>query len=258
MGRLDSKVALITGAAMGMGEASAKLFAKEGARVAVADINEAKGKEVVEGIRKGGGEAIFVKLDVRKESDWTAGIDKVTKTYGKLNVLVNNAGIIVCVLFEETTLEQWNRIMEVNATGVFLGIKYGARAMKANGELCSIINRSSTGAKVAAKNMAAYGASKGAVSTLTKQAAIAFCEAGYKIRVNSVIPCEVHTPMAEQEAREFGMSVEDYLELRRKGHPIGRIGKPIDIAYADLYLASDESSWATGSEFVIDGGVLAR
>lgn len=258
MGRLDGKVALITGAAMGIGEASARLFAKEGAKVAVADINEAKGKEVVEDIRKGGGEAIFVKLDVSKESDWTAGVNKVVKTYGKLNVLVNNAGIIVCVPFEETTLEQWNRIMEVNATGVFLGVKYGIKAMKDNGELCSIINRSSTAAKVAAKNMAAYSAAKGAVSTLTKQAAIACCEAGYKIRVNSVLPCEVRTPMAEQEAREFGMSVKDYLELRRKGLPIGRIGEPIDIAYMDLYLASDESSWVTGSEFVIDGGVLAR
>lgn len=258
MGRLDGKVAIITGGAMGIGEADARLFAKEGAKVAIADIREAESKKVVEGIKRDGGESIFIKLDVSKESDWMEGIDKVIKEYGKLNILVNNAGIIVCVPFEETTLEQWNRIMSVNATGIFLGIKYAMKAMKNNGELCSIVNRSSIGAKVSAHHMAAYGASKGAVSALTKQAAIACTEEGYTIRVNSVSPAEVRTPMAEQEAREFGMSVEDYLEKRRQNHPIGRIGEPIDIAYIDLYLASDESIWVTGSDFVIDGGVLAH
>lgn len=243
---------------MGIGEADARLFAREGARVAVADIREAEGKKVVASIKEGGGEAIFIKLDVSQESAWVEGIDKVINEYGKLNILVNNAGIVICVPLEETTLEHWNRIMSVNATGVFLGTKLAIKAMKNNGELCSIVNRSSTAAKVAAHYMAAYGASKGAVSALTKQAAIACTEEGYTIRVNSVIPCEVRTPIAEQEAREFGMSVEDYLEKRRQGHPIGRIGEPIDIAYMDLYLASDESSWVTGSEFVIDGGVMAR
>jgi len=258
MGRLDGKVAIITGGAMGIGEADSRLFAKEGAKVVVADIREAEGKKVVKDIRENGGEAIFAKLDVSKESDWADGIDKVINKYGKLNILVNNAGIIVCVPFEETSLEQWNRIMDVNATGVFLGTKCAIKAMKNNGELCSIVNRSSVAAKVAAHHMAAYGASKGAISTLTKQVAIACAEEGYTIRVNSVIPCEVRTPMASQEAKEFGMSVEDYLEKRKQGHPIGRIGEPIDIAYIDLYLASDESAWVTGSEFVIDGGVLAR
>ena len=258
MGRLDGKVALITGAAMGMGEADARLFAKEGAKVALADINEAEGKKVTEDIRKAGGEAIFIKLDVSRESDWVEGIEQVVKKYGKLNILVNNAGIIICVSFEETTLAQWNRIMNVNATGVFLGCKYAVEAMKNNGELSSIINRSSIAAKTAAQKMEAYAASKGAVSNLTIQAAMACAKAGYTIRVNAVLPGEVRTPMAEQEAGEFEMPLKDYLEECRQMHPIGRIGEPIDIAYMDLYLASDESSWVTGSEFVIDGGWLAN
>ncbi len=258
MDRLNGKVALITGAAMGMGEADARLFAKEGAKVALADINESRGKKVAEDIRKAGGEAMFIKLDVTQESDWAKGMEQVIKKYGKLSVLVNNAGIIICVPFDQTTLEQWNRIMSVNATGVFLGCKYGVEAMKNNGESCSIVNRSSVAAKAAANKMEAYSVSKSAVSNLTKQVATFCAKAGYTIRVNAVLPAEVHTPMAEQEAREFGMSLEDYLEECRKMHPLGRIGEPIDIAYLDLYLASDESRWVTGSEYVIDGGYLSN
>lgn len=257
MGRLEGKVTMITGGASGIGEADAKLFAREGAKVVVADLNKEAGEEVVSDIRKEAGDAFFVKLDVSQESAWKEGIAETLKTYGKLNVLVNNAGIIIIVpLFEDTTLEQWNKIMSVNATGVFLGTKYAIKAMKDNGELCSIINRSSCAARAAGKSQAIYGASKGAVSALTIQAAVACAEAGYRIRINAVLPAEVNTPMAKQEARDYGIPLEKYLEEQKGEYPLGRIGNPIDIAYLDLYLASDESTWVTGVEYVIDGGLL--
>ena len=259
MGRLSGKVAMITGGGSGIGEADAKLFAKEGARVVVADINEEAARKVVAHIQKEGGEATFVRMDVSEESDWQEAMNEVLRIYGKLNILVNNAGIMIIVpLFEDTTLEQWNRMMTVNATSVFLGTKYAIRTMKDNGEPCSIINRSSTAARSYGKAMAIYGASKGAVSALTIQVAIACAEAGYTIRVNAVLPAAVNTDMAKQEARDYGISLGEYLSKKRQGNPLGRIGTPVDVAYLDLYLASDESSWITGAEYLIDGGVLAR
>jgi len=257
MDRLKGKVALITGGGNGMGKADAQLFAKEGAKVVIADIAEAEGGKVAEDIKKDGGEAVFVKCDVSKESDWKKQIAEVIREYGKLNILVNNAGVIVCKKLEETSLDEWNWIMGINATGVFLGTKYAIGAMKNNGELCSIINRSSIGAMIASTVMGAYCASKGAVWAFTKSAAIYCTEVGYTIRVNSVHPGEVDTPMAEKEAKDLGLPLQQYLDERAVNHPLG-VGKPIDIAYLDLYLASDESKWVTGSEFVIDGGFTAK
>lgn len=257
MDRLKDKVTLITGGGNGMGRADALLFAKEGAKVVIADIAEAEGGKVAEDIKKDGGEAVFVKCDVSKESDWKKLIAEVIREYGKLNILVNNAGVIVCKKLEETSLDEWNWIMSINATGVFLGTKYAIGAMKNNGELCSIINRSSIGAQIASTVMAAYCASKGAVWAFTKSAAIYCAEAGYTIRVNSVHPGEVETPMAEKEAKDLGLPLQQYLDEMEAAHPLG-IGKPIDIACLDLYLASDESKWVTGSEFVIDGGYTAK
>ncbi|MDH5365009.1 MAG: glucose 1-dehydrogenase [Dehalococcoidia bacterium] len=256
MGRLEGKVAIITGAASGIGEADAWLFAKEGAKVVIADTNKAKGEKVADDIKKDNGEAIFVKCDVSKESDWERLIAEVIRKYGKLNILVNNAGVIVCKKLGETSLDEWNWMMDINATGVFLGTKYAIGAMKNNGELCSIINRSSIAAMIGSSTMGAYCASKGAVWALTKAAAMSCAEAGHTIRVNSVHPGEVETPMAEKEAKDLGLPLEQYLKQMAAFHPIG-IGKPIDVAYLDLYLASDESHWVTGSGFVIDGGVLA-
>jgi len=257
MDRLKGKVALITGGGNGMGKEDALLFAKEGAKVVIADIAEAEGGKVAEDIKKDGGEAVFVKCDVSKESDWKKLIAEVIREYGKLNILVNNAGVIVCKKLEDTSLDEWNWIMGINATGVFLGTKYAIGAMKNNGELCSIINRSSIGAQIASTVMTAYCASKGAVWAFTKSAAISCTEAGYTIRVNSVHPGEVDTPMAEKEAKDLGLPLQQYLDELEAVHPLG-IGKPIDIAYLDLYLASDESKWVTGSEFVIDGGYTAQ
>jgi 3(or 17)beta-hydroxysteroid dehydrogenase len=258
MNRLEGKVAIVTGGAEGIGEATAKLFAQEGAKVIVADINEAKGLKVAKDIQQAGGEACFVRLDVSKESDWKKAIAATLEKYGKLNVMVNNAGISQARDIEHTTLDDWNRIMGVNATGVFLGTKYAIAAMKDNGERCSIINRSSIDGQIAEPGLFTYCASKGAVTILTKSAALCCGANGYKIRVNSVHPGYVHTALTEEEARGYGLKPQEYFEKVGKQHPLGCIGEPIDVAYIDLYLASDESKWTTGAEFVVDGGWTAQ
>ena len=258
MGRLDNKVAIITGSAEGIGEATAKLFSKEGAKVVVADINEKKGQQVVNEIERSGGDAFFFLLDVTKEEQWKSLMDMTIQKYGKLNVIVNNAGISRAKDIENTTLKDWNDIMTVNATGVFLGTKYAIETMKDNGDLCSIINRSSIDGQIAEPGLFAYCASKGAVTILTKSAALCCGEKGYKIRVNSVHPGYVHTALTEEEARGYGLEPEEYFAKVGKQHPLGCIGEPDDIAYIDVYLASDESKWTTGAEFVVDGGWTAQ
>ena len=257
MGRLDGKVAIITGAAGGIGEGVARLFAKEGAKVVIADIKEVEGRGVAESIKNTVGEAVFVKLDVTKESDWDVLMKEVLKRFGKLNILVNNAGVSLGKAVEETSLDEWNWLMGINATGVFLGTKYAIAAMKANAENCSIVNRGSIDSYIGESGLAAYCASKGAVRSLSHSAAMACAENGYKIRVNTVHPSLVHSELTEKEAKELGISFAQYEEKFAKIEPLGRIGKPKDIAYLDLYLASDESLWVTGSDFVIDGGLLA-
>lgn len=258
MGRLDNKVAIITGGAEGIGRATARLFAAEGADVVIADINETKGKKVVDKIHQAGGEAIFILLDVTHEESWKSLMDMTVRKFGKLNVLVNNAGISRAKDIEATTLEDWNTIMGVNSTGVFLGTKYAIETMKDNGELCSIINRSSIDGQIAEAGLFAYCASKGAVTIMTKSAALCCGEKGYRIRVNSVHPGYIHTALTEEEARGYGLEPEAYFEKIGRQHPLGCIGEPEDIAYIDVYLASDESKWTTGAEFVVDGGWTAQ
>ena len=258
MGRLDGKIAVVTGSAEGIGAATAGLFAKEGAKVVVADVNQGKGEKLAEQIRQAGGEAMFFLLDVTKEDSWKSCMDAAVAKYGKVNVLVNNAGVSRAKDIEDTTLDDWNFVMEVNATGVFLGTRTGIEYMKDLGEWCSIINRSSIDGQIAEPGLFAYCASKGAVTILTKSAALACGEKGYKIRVNSVHPGYIHTALTEEEARGYGLTPEEYFEKVGKQHPLGRIGVPMDIAYLDVYLASDESGWATGSEFVVDGGWTAQ
>lgn len=256
-GRLAGKVAIVTGSAEGMGEATAKLFAQQGAKVIVADINEIKGKQVAEQICRQGGEAAFIRLDVTDEENWEAVMRETVKKYGKLNILVNNAGIIKIAGVEDTSLEDWQRIIAVNATGPFLGTKLAIRTMKVNGEPCSIINRSSIAGQIGDKNMFAYCASKGAVTLMTKSAALSCADRNYKIRVNSVHPAYVSTSMTKSEAAQLGITEEEYMEGAKAFHPMG-LGEPVDVAYLDLYLASDESKWATGAEFTIDGGATAQ
>ena len=258
MGRLTGKVAIVTGGAMGIGAATTEMFAREGASVVLADVDEAAGRGHVAGITGTGDTATFMKLDVRSEDEWRRVVADTVALYGKLNVLVNNAGISLGHDVEETTLEEWNHLMSVNSTGVFLGMKHAIAAMKDNGELCSIINRSSIDGQVAEAGLFAYCASKGAVTIMTKSAALAVGAKGYKIRVNSVHPGYVHTPLTEKEASDFGLSPAEYFAKVGAQHPIGFIGEPIDIAYLDVYLASDESKWVTGAEFTIDGGWTAQ
>jgi 3(or 17)beta-hydroxysteroid dehydrogenase len=256
--RLSGKVAIVTGGALGIGAATVKMFAAEGARVVLADINEAAAAKVVDEARAAGGEVTFVRLDVSREEDWQAAVAETLRLYGKLNVLVNNAGISLGHDVEETSLEEWNHLMGINATGVFLGMKHAIAAMKDNGEPCSIINRSSIDGQIGEAGLFAYCASKGAVTIMTKSAALATGAKGYSIRVNSVHPGYVHTPLTEKEASDFGMSPDDYFKKVGAQHPIGFIGEPVDIAYLDTYLASDESRWVTGAEFTIDGGWTAQ
>jgi len=255
MDRVKGKVAIITGAATGLGEADALLLAKEGAKVVVADIDEAKGNKVAEEIRRGGGEAIFVKHDVTSEKDWHNVIEKTLLEFGKLDILVNNAGIQIIKEVEEFSLEEWRRLMSVNLDGVFLGTKHAIKAMKGTGG-GSIINMSSAAGIVGTlDNTSAYCASKGAVRLFTKAVALECSKAGrdYNIRVNSVHPGVIETKLVADMARD--KKVKENLE---NNHPIGFLGKPIDVAYAVLYLASDESRLVTGAEMVIDGGWTAR
>ena len=259
MGRVDGKVALVTGGAAGLGEADARLLAKEGARVVISDIAKEAAKRVVNEIKGQGGEAISLQLDVSKEDDWKRVITEVIKKYGKLNIIVNNAGISVVKNVEETSLADWNAVMDINSTGVFLGTKYGIETMKSSGEPGSIVNISSVEVHINEPFFFAYNAAKGAVRNITKTAAIHCCEAGYNIRVNVVYPGYIYTPMLDGEARGYGLTTEQYLaQLAEKYCPIGHVGEPIDIAYAVLYLASDESKFVTGADFITDGGIAAK
>ncbi len=258
MGRLEGKVAIVTGGAEGIGRATAELFAAEGARLVVADINQTLGERVAAAIAGRGGEGFFFKLDVTSEEEWRALMAATIERYDKLNVLVNNAGVSAIADIESTTMDIWNRIMAVNATGVFLGTKSAIMTMKTNNEPCSIINRSSIDGQVAEPELFAYCASKGAVTILTKSAALSCAARGYNIRVNSVHPAYVWTSMTEKEAAGYGVTPEQYWARMKPFHPLGRFGEPIDVAYLDLFLASDESRWITGAEFTIDGGATAQ
>ena len=249
--RLKDKVVLISGGARGMGACEARLFAREGARVVIGDLRENEGRTVAAEIVANGGEALFVRLDVTNENDWERAVAAAVDRFGKLDVLVNNAGVGGAGRLEETKLEDWNRVMEVNSTGVFLGTKAAIPAMRRAGG-GSIINISSQLGLVGMDDSSPqYQASKGAVRLLTKLTAVQYAKE--KIRANSVHPGPVVTPMTE--ARRADPAVYQRMVSRI---PLGRYGEPEDVAYGVLYLASDESSFVTGSELVIDGGWTAQ
>jgi 3(or 17)beta-hydroxysteroid dehydrogenase len=249
--RLQDKVALISGGARGMGAVEACLFAKEGAKVTIGDVLEDEGRKLEAEIQAAGGEALFVRLDVTREADWQQAVEATVTRFGKLDVLVNNAGISGRGRVEDTSIEEWNRVMEVNATGVFLGSKLAIPAMRRSGG-GSIINISSQLGLVGTDHSSPqYQASKGAVRLLTKATAIQY--AGEGIRANSVHPGPIVTPMTEAARAD-----PERYTLMLSRIPLGCYGQPEDVAYGVLYLASDESRWVTGSELVIDGGWTAQ
>jgi len=248
--RLKDKVALITGGARGMGAAEARLFACEGACVVVADVVVEQGVIVADHIRAKGGKASFVKLDVTSEKDWETAVEGAVRSYGKLNVLVNNAGIYRTDPLERTTLREWDEVMRINITGAFLGIKHVIPAMRrAKGG--AIVNVSSTTALVASGRGSAYGASKAALLSLTRHAAVQHAADG--IRVNALVPGPVDTEMIAANIRTPEGRAASIARI-----PMGRIASADELAYGALFLASDESSYMTGAQLVVDGGLTAQ
>ena len=259
--RLNGKVAIVTGGASGIGAETARTFALHGAKVLLTDANAAMGRNVAEEISAGGGTAMFAAQDVCNEAQWATIVAQAEKSFGRVDILCNIAGVsgrdpklnlqpTTGPRLAEQTLEHWNRVMEVNATGTFLGTKAAIPAMQRAGG-GSIINISSICGIIGSHANAAYHASKGAVRLFSKAAAIQY--APDKIRVNSVHPGFVDTPMTRP-----GHSNPDIAKKRLEATPLGRFGVPADIAAGCLYLASDEASWVTGSELVIDGGMTAN
>ncbi len=247
-GRLNGKVALISGAARGQGEAEARLFVAEGAKVVLGDVLVELGQRVAADLRAQGGQATFVELDVTREEDWRRAVETAVNAYGKLDILINNAGIFPTEGVEATDLALWNRVIAINQTGVWLGMKYAIPAMRQAGG-GSIVNISSIAGIIGSGMATAYHGTKGAVRLITKTAAIEYAKEG--IRINSVHPGGVDTEMLRvlsEEGRRAAMLA----------HPLGRFATPQDIAYGVLYLASDEASFVTGAELVIDGGYTAQ
>lgn len=248
--RLAEKVAIISGAASGMGAATARRFGKEGASVVVADMLEDEGREVAAGIVAAGGKAMFQRLDVTDEASWAACVAAAVTAYGRLDILVNNAGISGSAVNDLLESGIWDRVMAVNSTGVFYGTKYGVEQMRRNGG-GSIINLSSISGVVGQTMVhMAYNASKGAVRTLTKSTAVQFGKDG--IRCNSVHP-GLMPPM-----RTSGATADPTVRAKMlKSVPLGRTGEVDEVANAILFLASDEASYVTGTELYVDGGYLA-
>ena len=250
MARLEGKVALISGGARGQGAVEARMFAEEGASVVIGDILDEQGRQTEAELQELGYNVTYVHLDVTSESDWESAVQAAVSTYGKLDILLNNAGILIRKNIEETTEEDWDRIFSVNAKGVFLGTKAAIPAMRDNGG-GSIINISSTAGLVGSPNgSASYTATKGAVRLFTKSTAIQHAREG--IRCNSIHPGPIETDMIADTLNDPAN-----MALRMQRLPLGRVGKPSEIAYGAIYLASDESSFVTGSEVVIDGGTTA-
>jgi NAD(P)-dependent dehydrogenase (short-subunit alcohol dehydrogenase family) len=249
--RLKGKVALISGGARGMGASEALLFAREGARVVIGDILDAEGQAVAANIVAHGGEALFVRLDVTDEGDWDRAVSRTVERFGKLDILVNNAGVGGGSRIEDTTVKEWDHVMDVNAKGVFLGTRAAIPAMRRAGG-GSIINISSqlglVGTDISSPQ---YQASKGAVRLLTKTTAMQY--ARDRIRANSVHPGPIVTAMTERRRAD-----PEHYKLMLSRIPLGRFGEPDEVAYGVLYLASDESTFVTGSELVIDGGWTAQ
>lgn len=250
MARVSGKVALVTGGALGMGRAHSLLLAKEGAKVIVTDINDAAGKTTVADIVKAGGEAVFLHHNTASADDWKKVVASAIDRFGKIDILVNNAGILILKPLEDTEDEDWDRIFDINAKGVFFGCKYVLPAMKKAGG-GSIVNISSIYGIIGAPSAAAYEASKGAVRLLTKAAAVDLAK--FNIRVNSIHPGVIATEMTKD------LLVSPEITKALLGTTIlGRPARPEEVSTAVLFLASDEASFMTGSEMVVDGGYTTQ
>lgn len=251
MAELEDKVAIVTGAASGIGRSTALALAREGAQVVVSDVDEAGGQETVRLIEQQGGEAIFVKTDVSDPGAVEALVDKAVETYGRLDVMVNNAGIGgEQALLADYSLENWNRVIGINLSGVFYGMKYAIPAMLASGG-GSIINVASILGQVGFATAPAYVAAKHGIVGLTKNAALEYSAQG--VRVNAVGPGFIRTPMIEQLEEDEATN-----QMLVSMHPIGRLGEPEEVAELIVWLASDKASFVTGSYYPVDGGYLAR
>ncbi len=266
MGQVQNKVALVTGGASGIGAGCAKTLAREGAKVMVTDIDVALGEQVVGEITRNGGTAAFLKHDVTQEAQWQSVIADIVARWGKLDILVNNAGIGMGGSITEMSLEDWRKQTAINLDGVFLGTKHAARAMRDGKQDCSIVNMSSVAGFKGAPMLAGYCATKGGVRLFTKACALEFAQLGYKIRVNSVHPGIIDTPIwtkIPQSGGQFsgtqaGANAMDPNALAAMGTPMKRAGSPDDVANGVLFLASDAASYITGTELIIDGGMVAR
>ncbi len=259
-GRVEGKIALVTGGAQGLGEAASRMLAREGARVAITDVNLDGAERVAASInetRKGA--AIAIPHDVTAEADWVRALERTEQAFGGLHVLVNNAGIGLTKDLEDITAEEWRRVHAIDLDGVFYGCKLSLRSMaktvKETGLGGSIVNISSISGIIAGHNMAAYNSAKAAVRHLSKSVALYCARKGYGIRSNSIHPVFIATPILDGLVQRFGKE-EAYAKLGRQV-PLGHIGEPDDIAYAVLYLASDESKFVTGAELRVDGGISA-
>ncbi|MBI1885662.1 MAG: glucose 1-dehydrogenase [Chloroflexi bacterium] len=251
MGKLDGKVAVVTGAASGIGRATVLLFAEEGAKVVGADWDEKRGAEVVDEIRRGGGEAVFVKVDVSSPGDVQRMVGTAVEACGRLDIIFNNAGIEgEQAPTADCTLENWDRVINVNLKGVFLGMKYAIPEMLKNGGGV-IINNASVAGMVGFQGIPAYCASKGGVIQLSRVAALEY--ARQSIRVNAICPGVIWTPMVER----FVAGNEELRESLTALEPVGRFGMPEEVARLALFLACEDSSFCTGSPFVVDGGFTA-
>jgi NAD(P)-dependent dehydrogenase (short-subunit alcohol dehydrogenase family) len=256
MQRIKGKVAIVTGAALGIGRATAILLAKHGAKVAITDLRDKEGKDLAERINDEGDEAAYWHLDVAREKEVRHVFEKIHERFGKIDILVNNAGIAGANKpTHEITEEEWDKVQGVNVKGVFFCTKHAIPFLrKAGGG--SIINLSSIYGLIGAPDVPAYHASKGEVRLMTKTDALLYAKD--KIRVNSVHPGYIWTPMVEGVGKESGQSMEAFRKQIAALHPLGHIGEPDDIGYGILYLAADESKFVTGSELVIDGGYTAQ
>lgn len=272
MKKLNGKVALITGATGGIGETAAKIFAEEGAKVVICGRSEDNGKRVAAEINAAAkaacdgaenGEyyeeqAAYFKLDVASRESWEDAIAFTKEKFGKLNILINNAGISFYETVYDTVPENWDRTIATNQTGVYYGMQLGIKAMEENGEDCAIVSTASVDGVVGDSYYFAYAATKAAVQAMTRCAAIYCGKNNLPIRVNAVAPGYILTPMAYDDAEQKGMTIEEYCEDTVKLHPIGRLGRPEEIAKAYLYLACDDSSFVTGTTLMVDGGYTAQ